>query len=208
MERFCGAIGRHVKNRRNPYAGLDRRTRDLARLQMVKLKYGLMEELSPKHPVADVRAGGVTFEDGPCKYISGSPRDYRKFTETRVKDSDYILLPPKRELEIDGSLHRKLAAALVTRYSPDNPRMKISIATASRHVPTRVRQWGQAQIRGGGDRFKCRALLKGQRHARDCTYVKVSTPLLFLYHVYTTNYQTISTKPRLIVTNVKSICRR
>ena len=69
MEWFCGAIGRHVKNRYNPYACLDRRVRDLARLQMIKLKYGLMDELSPKHPAADIRAGGTTFEGGPCKYI-------------------------------------------------------------------------------------------------------------------------------------------
>ena len=64
----------------------------------------------------------------------------RKFTDTRAKDSDYILLPPKRELEIDGHLQQKLAAALVTRYSPDDPQMKISIATASRHIPARVHQ--------------------------------------------------------------------
>jgi len=89
-------------------------------------------------------------------------------------DSDYILLPPEKSLEIDGRLLKKLAAALVTRYSPDDPRMKISIATASKYVPTSVRQWGQAQIRNEGDRFKCRALLKTQAHSRDCTYVKVS----------------------------------
>ena len=64
--------------------------------------------------------------------------------------------------------------ALVTRYSPDDPQMKISMNTASKYVPTSVRQWGQAKICNGGDQFKCRALLKGQRQARDCTYVKVS----------------------------------
>lgn len=85
-----------------------------------------------------------------------------------------ILLPPKRNLDIDSRLRKKLAAALVTRYSPDNPHMKISMATASKYIPTSVHQWGQAQIHHGGDCFKCRALLKGQSHARDCTYVKVS----------------------------------
>ena len=69
MERFCGAIGQHVKNRYNPYACLDRRVRDLARLQMVKLKYGLTDKLSPKRLTVDTRAGGTTFDDGPCKYI-------------------------------------------------------------------------------------------------------------------------------------------
>ena len=75
----------------------------------------------------------------------------QKFTDTCAKDIDYILLPPKRELEIDGRLQQKLAAALVTRYSPDDPWMKIPIATASRHILACVHQWGQAQIHGGGD---------------------------------------------------------
>jgi hypothetical protein len=103
-----------------------------------------------------------------------------KFTENCAEDSDYILLPPKRMLEIDSKLRKKIAAALVTRYSPDDPQMKISMTTASKYVPASVCQWGQAQIRDGGDRFKCRALLKGQRHTRDCTYVKVSMSLFLI----------------------------
>ena len=130
------------------------------------------------------------------------------FTDTHAKDSSYILLPPKRELEIDSRLRGKLAAALVTRYSPNNLQMKISIATASRHVPARVHQWGQAQIHGGGDRFKCRALLKDQKCVRDCTYVKVSAPDLLSCHVYPTNYKTISTKPRLTFMRDKSTGHR
>jgi hypothetical protein len=109
----------------------------------------------------------------------GLSRSYEKLTDACAKDSDYVLLPPNKKLEIDSGLRKKLAAALVTRYSPDNPQMKISIATASKYVPQSVSQWGQAQIRGGGDRFKCRALLKGRQHARDCTYVKVIAPSIF-----------------------------
>lgn len=66
MERFCGAIGQHVKNRRNPFASLDRRVRDVAQLHLIKLKYGLMHELSPKRSNVDTRDGGVTFDEGPC----------------------------------------------------------------------------------------------------------------------------------------------
>jgi hypothetical protein len=108
---------------------------------------------------------------GPVGALKNSDRKLLKPTP----DSEYILLPPKRTLEIDSKLRKKLAIALVTRYSPDDPRMKISMATASKCVPESVCQWGQAQIRNGGDRFKCRALLKGQKRARDCTYVKVRT---------------------------------
>lgn len=70
MERFCGAVGQHVKNRRNPYASLDRRARDIAQLQLIKLKYGLMDELSLKRPNVDTRGGSLVFQDGPCAYIS------------------------------------------------------------------------------------------------------------------------------------------
>jgi len=66
MERFCGAIGQHVKNRRNPYASLDRRARDIARLQLIKLKYGLMGELSPKSSNDNTRGEGIPFEDSLC----------------------------------------------------------------------------------------------------------------------------------------------
>ena len=108
---------------------------------------------------------------------------YREPTDMFIQDSNYILLPPNRGLEIDNRLKRKLAATLVTRYSPDDPQKKISIATASKHVPASVRQWGQAQIRGGGDRFKCHVLLKGQRHSRNCTFVKVGVSLHFSPHL-------------------------
>ena len=208
MERFCGAVGQHVKNRRNPYAGLDRRVRDIAQLQMTKLKYGLTAELSPKHSVVNIKGEGLTFKDGPCGFF------YLIFLERNLlrccaKDFDYVLLPPKRKLEIDSRLRKKLAAALVTRYSPDDPRMKISMATASKYIPTSVHQWGQAQIRNGGDRFKCRAMLKGQRHARDCTYVKVSTTRpVFAHRVPLVNHNTTSMKLRLIFMNAKSTRHR
>ena len=178
MERFCGAVGQHIKNRHNPYASLDRRVQDLTQLQMVKLKYGLMEELPMKCLVAETRGGGIIPEDGPCTSIDDKFLAINSLIITQ--DANYLLLPPKRGLEIDDPLRRKLAATFVTRYSPNDPRMKISIATASKYIPVSVDQWGQGQIRGGGDQFKCRTLLKGQRHVRDCTYVKVSTSPFFI----------------------------
>jgi hypothetical protein len=108
----------------------------------------------------------------------------RETAENFTIDSGYVLLPPKRRLVIDSKLCKKLAMALVTRYSPSDPQMKISMATASKYVPASVRQWGQAQIHDGGDRFKCRAMLKGQTRTRDCTYVKVSpSSPSFLSHI-------------------------
>ena len=114
-----------------------------------------------------------------------------KTTENSATDSQYILLPPKQRLVIDNKLHKKLALALVTRYSPDDPRIKISVGTASKYIPASVRQWGQVQIRDGGDRFKCRALLKGRKRTRDCTYVKVRLPdLPFLHCISPVNHKT------------------
>ena len=107
--------------------------------------------------------------------VSASTSTWRKITDNYAEDSDYVLLPPKRKLKIDHQLRKKLTMALVTRYSPDDPWMKVLIATTSKYVPASVRQWGQAQIRDGGDRFKCCAMLKGQRCTCDCTYMKVNT---------------------------------
>ena len=70
MECFCSTVGQHVKNRCNPYADIDQRVRDLTRLQMIKLKYGLMAELSLiRLAFVDVRARGMMFEDRPCTFI-------------------------------------------------------------------------------------------------------------------------------------------
>lgn len=45
MERFCGALGRAIHNRRFPYACLDKRVRDLAQLDQIKTLFNLWEEL-------------------------------------------------------------------------------------------------------------------------------------------------------------------
>ena len=69
MEHFCSAVGQHVKNWHDPYTSLDRRVHELAQLQMTKLKYGLMDKLSPKGPVINIRGRGIKFKDGPCRHI-------------------------------------------------------------------------------------------------------------------------------------------
>jgi len=49
MERYCGFLKRSgVRNRKNPYRSLDQRVLDVARLHVVKLKYGLVGVLPPK----------------------------------------------------------------------------------------------------------------------------------------------------------------
>jgi len=133
---------------------------------------------------------GVEVSHSGMVPVRTSRMSYPNVAEKHVTDSEYILLPPKKSLVIDSSLCKKLAAALVTRYSPDDdPRMKVPVAIASKYVPASVRQWGQGQIGGGGDRFKCRALLKGQGHSRDCTYIKVSMSHLPPCRIFLANHE-------------------
>ena len=67
MERFCGAITRGNKNRANPYASLDRWVRDIAQLQTIKIKFGLLETLSLRQPKDELDDDADTF-DG-CAYM-------------------------------------------------------------------------------------------------------------------------------------------
>lgn len=50
MERYCGSLLPAIKNRRYPYACLDRHVLDKARLTHIKLLYGLTTQLSLSPP--------------------------------------------------------------------------------------------------------------------------------------------------------------
>ena len=69
MERFCGAVTRGNKNRANPYASLDRRVRDVAQLQMVKVKFGLLETLSLRRPQGEPDEDADTFDGCMCYIV-------------------------------------------------------------------------------------------------------------------------------------------
>lgn len=43
MERYCSYIGQGVKNRRDPYANINRRVRDAAQLQMIRHLYDMRD---------------------------------------------------------------------------------------------------------------------------------------------------------------------
>ncbi|KDQ08446.1 hypothetical protein BOTBODRAFT_179804 [Botryobasidium botryosum FD-172 SS1] len=45
LERFCGLPQRTIRNRRFPFASLNRRVRDLAQLDQIKTRYNLWEVL-------------------------------------------------------------------------------------------------------------------------------------------------------------------
>ena len=46
MERFCGRLQSSLRSRRDPWSNLNERVVAIARLDQIKLKYGLDDELS------------------------------------------------------------------------------------------------------------------------------------------------------------------
>ena len=55
MERYCGFLKRDgVRSRRKPYASLDNRVRDVAQLNITKIRYNLVDRLSLKAPTTEL----------------------------------------------------------------------------------------------------------------------------------------------------------
>ena len=64
-ERYCSFLKRSgIRNHKNPYKSLDQRVLNIARLHVLKLKYGLVDVLPPRQPHQDV---GEVFPE--CKFI-------------------------------------------------------------------------------------------------------------------------------------------
>ena len=80
---------------------------------------------------------------------------------------------PRTMLKLDEDVPTKLAAAIITRFSPlKGP--KIASFVAKKYIPIgAVLQWGQVQVAEGGDRMCCRQMIKPGSLGRDCTYVRV-----------------------------------
>ena len=80
---------------------------------------------------------------------------------------------PRKLLKLNEDTRIKLAAALITRYSPLGGQ-KISSLVAKEYVPmSAVLHWGRVQIAEGGDKMCCREMIKSGLVGRDCTYVRV-----------------------------------
>ncbi|KAI0673354.1 hypothetical protein C8Q78DRAFT_1016789 [Trametes maxima] len=146
MERFCGRLQPAIKNRRYPWASIDRRILELARLSQIKLVYNLHEELSLKPPIPpeDVcRRGEVAFPEYPT-CILGTPR--------------HIFVP-------DKGLCDKIIGCLVTRLER---RPEI----IHKHLPHSIEQFGRVRILGAGDIIDAAALVRRAGDRRDRTYVR------------------------------------
>ena len=65
MERYCGFLKRNgVRNRKKPYASLDNRVRHVAQLNITKIRYNLVDQLSLTGPVAK---GSDVFPERACQ---------------------------------------------------------------------------------------------------------------------------------------------
>ena len=74
---------------------------------------------------------------------------------TFFTDPQRVFMRPRKMLALDKDVREKLAAALVTRYSPLQGQ-KIPFFVAKNCIPMGpVLQWGKIQITGGGDRLCC-----------------------------------------------------
>jgi len=65
MERFCGSLAVAVQSRKHPYACLAHRVRDVSRLSMIKVQYGLTKELEINQRRAIMSSGQA---QRGCKY--------------------------------------------------------------------------------------------------------------------------------------------
>ncbi|CDO71844.1 hypothetical protein BN946_scf184939.g68 [Trametes cinnabarina] len=145
MERFCGTLQPAIKSRRHPWSSINNRILALSRLNQVKLKYGLHEELSLRPPADEnVRHG-------------------------ELHDADYptcVLMPPHRRIDPDKGLLDKLVGCLVTRFDARPGEIRNMVCRD-------VDIWGKVRILPDGDTAHAAALAKLTQDRRDQTYVRV-----------------------------------
>ncbi|KAL1686983.1 hypothetical protein GGG16DRAFT_63249 [Schizophyllum commune] len=119
MERFCGVLGRAVKNRKHPYISLSHRVRDVAQLNQIKLIYCLSDELD--------------LSDSKEAEVNG--HRYASYP-------DVALVPPSPTLPVSADLRNKIASHLATVFDTQRTRML-------RFVPTQLKHWTKLKIVDG-----------------------------------------------------------
>jgi hypothetical protein len=164
MERFCSLIGNSVKSRRYPYANVDQRILSRARLQVILLKYNLLNKgpFEPrKKEIMDVST--ILPE---CKLHLGSP--VLCLTNCTCKDPHYMLLAPhSKPLDMTPQLRRQIIRYLTTSFD-------IRSHDADILIPQQVEQWGRLQIANGGDLIHARGYHTLRPDGRDASFIRVS----------------------------------
>ncbi|KAF8666953.1 Transposase family tnp2 [Rhizoctonia solani] len=146
MERFCSYIGNSVKSRRYPYANIDQRVLNRARLHIIIRKY----QLSEKAPFAPKKRGKT---EVPTRI--GSKR-YKNIL---------LLTPNSKMLKVSNLLRLHITRYLTTSFDVNSHDIEDLI-------PAELEQWGRFQIDHGGDEFQARGYHKLRPDGRDASFVR------------------------------------
>ncbi len=166
-ERFCGILLPAVKSRRFPYASLSSYAADIAQLSQIELKYDLHEQLSLK-PESRTTSDEYSYQCDACKYLVPlCIASFRRPYHSEI-DPKCMLLGPRRTEDVNKSLHSKIAQCLATRFN-------VTMATARRHVPKRLQQWGRILRLEGGDLIRAADLISESQNSRDASWIRVSS---------------------------------
>ncbi|EUC56018.1 transposase family Tnp2 protein, partial [Rhizoctonia solani AG-3 Rhs1AP] len=146
MERFCSFVLNSVKSRRYPYANIDERVLNRARLQIILHKYQLID----KEP------------------FSGRKRREESDGATLVRGypNIYLLSPHGKLLQVDRNLRRQIVRYLTTCFEILSP-------AAEELIPDELEQWGRLRIGNGGDEVHARGYHKLRSDGRDAAFYEL-----------------------------------
>ncbi|KAI0371378.1 hypothetical protein BV20DRAFT_1035360 [Pilatotrama ljubarskyi] len=142
MERYCGSLVPAIKNRRYPYASLDRHVLDKARLTHIKLMYGIGNQLTFRPEAAESQNTIFVPSYDSC-----------------------VLLPARRPLTPSRGLREKIVGCLATRYTAT----PAAVRTA---LPATVQEWAKVRILNGGDTVRSSSLDTAGDDGCNASYVR------------------------------------
>ncbi|KAJ1300030.1 hypothetical protein OPQ81_011150 [Rhizoctonia solani] len=145
MERFCSFIVNSVKSRRYPYANIDERVLNRARLQIILHKYQLINK-------APFTGRKRPEESDGAMLVHGYPLAL-------------LLSPHSTLLRVDRHLRRQIVRYLTTSF-------EILSDAAKELIPEELEQWGRLRIGNGGDEVHARGYHKLRSDGRDAAFVR------------------------------------
>jgi hypothetical protein len=168
QERLCGRLQRAVTSRRHPYSSMNTWAMECEQLKLLGKQFELAERLrsldSESHsmeglyPLCEYR---INFDLHPSHMLYPDPHAK--------------LLPPrKKAVVVDPGIHRRIVAAIGTRYNQRNENI--------RHlVPMQLTTWSRLQRVDGGDLFRISSVVERTAGSyRDNSFIRVST-MIFIF---------------------------
>ncbi|GJF00485.1 transposase family Tnp2 domain-containing protein [Phanerochaete sordida] len=147
MERYCGLLQRHIKNRRFPYSSIDVYVTKSARLAQLGLLYHITDLLALKRPRSYTVRGQYSL---PISY------------------PDVVFLPPRlpRGAVVDAQLLRRIAVHLNTRFG-------CGLVHARRFANSdAVELYGKLRQTDEGDTISADAMIPATEDRREATWVR------------------------------------